>query len=134
MAYTFRGLDHYCLDKKYSSIQADMMLEKELRVLLLYLETAEEGCHNGPGMRTYKTSKPAPAVAQFLQQAYTYCNQATPLGSTTPHGTSIETHESMETTFILITTLSLTEVLIGGVFQEQFGEYKLFLSEYLLNF
>jgi hypothetical protein len=33
VAYRFRGLVHYTHGKKYGSIQADMMLEKELRVL-----------------------------------------------------------------------------------------------------
>ena len=35
LAYRFRGLVHYHYDRKHGSIQADMVLEKELRFLHL---------------------------------------------------------------------------------------------------
>ena len=35
LAYSFRSLIHYYHSKKHGSVQADMMLEKELRVLHL---------------------------------------------------------------------------------------------------
>jgi hypothetical protein len=33
--YSFRGLDHYHLGRKHGGMQADMVLEKELRLLYL---------------------------------------------------------------------------------------------------
>jgi hypothetical protein len=35
LAHSFRGLVHYCHGKKPVSVQADMVLEKKLRVLYL---------------------------------------------------------------------------------------------------
>ena len=40
LAYIFRGLVHYHQSKKHGSIQADMVLEEELRVLHLNPKTA----------------------------------------------------------------------------------------------
>jgi hypothetical protein len=40
LAYSFRGSVHYYHGRKPGSIQADMMLEKELRVLYLDLKAA----------------------------------------------------------------------------------------------
>ena len=40
LAYSFRGLVHYHHGGKHGSIQADMVLEKELRVLHPDLQTA----------------------------------------------------------------------------------------------
>jgi hypothetical protein len=37
LAYRFRGLVHYHQGKKHGSVQADMVVKKDLR--LLYLET-----------------------------------------------------------------------------------------------
>jgi hypothetical protein len=42
MAYNFRGSVHYNQDRKHGSIQADTMLEKELRVLYLDLQAARK--------------------------------------------------------------------------------------------
>ena len=39
-AYSFRGLVHYCHGRKHGGVQADMVLEKELRVLHLDLKAA----------------------------------------------------------------------------------------------
>ena len=41
LAYSFRGLVHYHHGGKHGSVQADMMLEKELRVLYLDPQAAE---------------------------------------------------------------------------------------------
>jgi hypothetical protein len=38
LAYSFRGLIHYHLSRKHGGIQADIVLEKELRVLHLDLK------------------------------------------------------------------------------------------------
>ena len=40
LAYSFRGLVHYHHGGKHGSIEADMVLEKELRVLHLDLKAA----------------------------------------------------------------------------------------------
>ena len=40
LAYSFRGLVHYHHGRKHGSMQADMVLEKELRVLHLDLKAA----------------------------------------------------------------------------------------------
>ena len=44
LAYRFRGLVHYHHSRKHGSIQADMVLEKELRVLHLDPQAAEGDC------------------------------------------------------------------------------------------
>jgi hypothetical protein len=41
LAYSFRGLVHYHHGEKYGSVQADIGLEKELRVLHLDLNAAK---------------------------------------------------------------------------------------------
>jgi hypothetical protein len=48
LAYRFRGLVLYHHGRKHHNIQADMVLEKELRVLHLDSERAEvTKCHTG---------------------------------------------------------------------------------------
>ena len=42
----FQSSVHYH-NRKYGSLQADMVLEKELRVLHLDLQATEETCHTG---------------------------------------------------------------------------------------
>jgi hypothetical protein len=44
LAYSFSGLVHYHHGGKHGSIQADMVLEKELRVLDLDPRVAEGDC------------------------------------------------------------------------------------------
>jgi hypothetical protein len=44
LAYSFRGSVHYHHGKKHGRVKADMGLEKELRVLHLDLQAAEEDC------------------------------------------------------------------------------------------
>ena len=44
LAYRFRGLVHYHHGGKHGSLQADMVLEKELRVLHLDQQAAEGDC------------------------------------------------------------------------------------------
>lgn len=41
LVYSFRGLVHYCHGRKHGSIQAEMRLENELKVLYLDLQAAE---------------------------------------------------------------------------------------------
>ena len=44
MAYTYRSLVHYRHGEKHESIQADIVLEKELRVLYFDSQAAEGDC------------------------------------------------------------------------------------------
>jgi hypothetical protein len=44
LAYSLRGLAHYHHGKKHGSMQADVVLEKDLRVLHLDLQAASD-CH-----------------------------------------------------------------------------------------
>lgn len=62
LAYSFRGLFHYCQDGKRSRVQAGMVLEKQLRVLLPHI----------------------------LQQGHIY-DKATPSNSAPFYGSSIHT-------------------------------------------
>ena len=43
-AHSFRGLVHYHHGKKHGVMQADMVLEKELRVLCLIPQATETDC------------------------------------------------------------------------------------------
>jgi hypothetical protein len=45
LAYSFRDSVHYCHGKKHGGMQADMMLEKELRVLHLDPHAMERNYH-----------------------------------------------------------------------------------------
>jgi hypothetical protein len=57
LAYRFRGSVHYHHGGKHGSIQADVVLEKELRALHLDPQAAEV---------TYKTSEPTSTMTYFL--------------------------------------------------------------------
>ena len=48
LAYSFRGLVHYHHGRKHGTDQADMVLEKELRVLHLDLKTARRSPQSPP--------------------------------------------------------------------------------------
>ena len=50
LAYTFRGLVHYYHGRNRGSMQVDMVLGKELRLLHLDLQTAEEDCCTRPSL------------------------------------------------------------------------------------
>ena len=95
LAYRFRGLVHHHQGRKHGSMQADMVLEKELRVRYLGLQAAEGAVYYTGVTRTQETSKPAPIVTHFLQQGHTYSNKTTPPNSTPPYRPSIHSHESM---------------------------------------
>jgi hypothetical protein len=49
--YNFRGLVHFHHGRKHGGTQADIVLEKELRVLYLDWQTAGRGCDIEPGLR-----------------------------------------------------------------------------------
>jgi len=59
------------------SIQADMVLEKEIRVLHLDLRAARKKTpHCLPEVELeHKVSKPIPAAVHFLQQGHTYSDK-----------------------------------------------------------
>jgi hypothetical protein len=75
------------------SIQADMALEKKLRVLHLDPQGAEINATLGLAW-TYMTSKLTPIVIYFLQQGHNYSNKATPSNNATPYGSRF-THMSL---------------------------------------
>ena len=63
----FRGSVHYHHGRKHGSIQADMVLEKELRVMHLHVHAAEGDCVSH-WVEGGHTSKPVSTVTHFLQQ------------------------------------------------------------------
>ena len=74
-----------------SNVQADMVLEKELRVL--YLNLQESLCATLGIAGVWETSKTTPpTVTYFLQRGHTYSNQATPPSNVTSYGPSIQTY------------------------------------------
>ena len=50
LAYSSRGLVKYCHGREHDSMQADMVLEKELRVLYADLPAAGRVSTIGPGL------------------------------------------------------------------------------------
>jgi hypothetical protein len=67
----FRGLVHYHHGRKHGSLQSDMVLEKELRVLHLDLQAAErERVTHCTWLAHLKPQNPYP-VTHFLQQGHT---------------------------------------------------------------
>ena len=98
LAYSFRGLVHYHHGKKYGGMQADMVLEKELRALHLDLRAAE-GDYDGRSSWSILDIKAhlhsdtlPPTRSHLLQQRHN------------PYGPSIQTHESMGIMCIQTTT------------------------------
>ena len=78
-----------------------MVLEKELRGLILIHRQQEVNCHTRHGLSMYETSKPSSIVTVFLQQGHTCSHKATPTNKVTPLNTvtsygPIKIHESME--------------------------------------
>jgi hypothetical protein len=67
LVYSFRGLVHYYHGGKHGNIQADMMLEKELRVLHFDPKVAGEGV-TWHCLSLYEISKPT--MIHFLQQGH----------------------------------------------------------------
>jgi hypothetical protein len=104
VAYSFRGLVHYCHGRKYGSIQTDMVLGMELRVLHLHLQAARRNCNTGHRLSICSISKPASTVTHFFQQGHTYSHKATTPNSAMPYVTSIQTHECLGAISIQITT------------------------------
>jgi hypothetical protein len=66
-------------------MQADRVLEKELRVLHLDLQGAGSNCATGQGLSIWDL-KAHPLVTCFLQQGHTYSNKATPSNTATSYG------------------------------------------------
>jgi hypothetical protein len=53
-------------------MQEDMMLEKELRVLHLDLQTGEATvCHIGHSLNIMRPQRPSPTMMHFLQEGHT---------------------------------------------------------------
>jgi hypothetical protein len=78
LAYNLRDLVHYHCDWKHGSMQADMVLEKELRVLHLHPKAAIGGVfHTGWSLSTRRTQSPlprrhTPSKPFLLQQGHTF--------------------------------------------------------------
>ena len=81
-ALQFQGSVHYHHARIHWSIQADMVLEKELRILHLDLKAARKKTVFQASRRG--VSNPTPTMTHFLQQGHTYSNEATPPNSATP--------------------------------------------------
>jgi hypothetical protein len=65
-AYRFRGSVHYHHGRKHGSVQADAVLEQELRVLHLVLQaTRKRLCHTEHSLSD--STKPTDPVTHFLQ-------------------------------------------------------------------
>jgi hypothetical protein len=82
---TVSGLVHYYHNRKHGSLQADMVLEKELRVMHLDLKATRRDYFPGSqeeGLKAY------PTVTHFLQQGNTYFKIP---HSTTPRAKHIQT-------------------------------------------
>jgi hypothetical protein len=71
--YSFRGLIYYHHDRKQHRIQADMELEKELRVLHIDLTAARRNClfHIGQSFKAHPHSYALPPRPHLLQQSHT---------------------------------------------------------------
>jgi hypothetical protein len=83
------------------TVQADMVLEKELRILYLYLRTFRRpifplACRRVSLLKwvqlEHRTSKSTFSVTHFLQQAHTYSNKATSLNNATFYGSRYSNH------------------------------------------
>ena len=81
MANNFRGLICY----RHGNMQANMVLEKELKVLHVDLQ-ATGVCLTRLGLSIHETSKNVSTVTYFFQQGHTYSNNSMPPNSATPYG------------------------------------------------
>lgn len=70
-AYRFRGSVHYCHGRKHADLWADIMLQKELRVLYFDPQAAKGGCPTRPTVSIGDFKAPASTVTGFLQQGHT---------------------------------------------------------------
>lgn len=71
--------------EEHGSMQAETVLESELRVLHLDLQAAEATMTLGVAW-VQETSKPTATVTHFPQQGQSYSKKATPSNSATPYG------------------------------------------------
>jgi hypothetical protein len=75
-------------------MQADLMLEKELRIL--YLDLKGETVSHIEYSRSIGDLRATSTVTHFLQKGLTYFKKAIPPNSVTAYGPSIQTHELWE--------------------------------------
>ena len=76
-------------------MQADMVLEKQLRILHLDPQAAGDCVPHWAWFEHKETSKPALTVTYFLKQGHTWSKKAIPPNIATFYGPSIQTHESV---------------------------------------
>jgi hypothetical protein len=97
LAYSFRGLVHYHHGRKHGSMQANILLGKELRVLHLDPKATEgDWIPDWAELEHSETSNPTPTVTHLLQQVQqgqTYSNKVIPPNSATPYEPSIQTYD-----------------------------------------
>jgi hypothetical protein len=98
-----------------ASIQADMVLEKELRVLHLDPKAERRELSS---RQLGRVSKPTPKVAHILQQGHTYFNKTTAPNSATSHGSSTfrPPHIALSFTCPLISVISCHSLHPSGSF------------------
>jgi len=76
----FKGSVQYHHGEKHGGLKADLVLEKELRVLQ---QAAGRESRRWAWLELLKPQSP-PLVTHFLQQGHTYYNEATPPNNATP--------------------------------------------------
>jgi hypothetical protein len=77
MAYRFRGSIHYHHGRKCGSVQADRVMEKELRILRLDLKVVRRKISRRIFHAARRwISKPNPTVTHLLQQGHTNSKEA----------------------------------------------------------
>jgi hypothetical protein len=91
MAYSVKGSVHYHHGRNNGSVQADIVLEKELGVMHFDLTAARRTASKAARRRI---SKPTSIVTNFLQQGHACSNKAT---SWTKHFKTTTYHKSNTT-------------------------------------
>ena len=101
MKCSFRGSDHYHHGRKHGSLQVDMVLEKDLKILhldpkvsrrrLSSIDSQEKAFFYIVCNLNIGALKPTPTVTHFLQESHTYSNKVTPPNSATPWAKHIQT-------------------------------------------
>jgi hypothetical protein len=94
LPYSFRGLVHYH-GRKYGSIQADIVLEKEQRVLHLDPKASRRSAFQQSVEFKLRTSKLTPMMKHFHQQGHIYSNRAKPSSTATPQGQTYLNHHKL---------------------------------------
>ena len=95
MAYSFRGLGHYHHSATHDNVQADKLLENELKVLHLYPQVTRRDLLWMLFEHIYNFKAHFYSRIHFLQQGQT-CSKATTPNCDILYGKIIQSHETME--------------------------------------